>query len=103
MPCKFWLSGVVEDKLQRILRNPKSFSTSALSLTLLAIWAFSNAVAFGINLSLQIIREDYHPVNIVFQVVHPHLLQSAFFSRFSSREAISSASSTLSGAHPGNV
>ena len=45
------------------------FSTSALSLTLLALWAFSNAVAFGINLSLQIIREDYHPVNIVFQVV----------------------------------
>ena len=48
------------------------FPTSAPSLTLLAIWAVSNAAAFGMNISLQIIREDYHPVNIVFQVAICH-------------------------------
>ena len=74
------------------------FPTSVPSLTLLAIWAVSNAAAFGMNISLQIIREDYHPVNIVFQVAicHPfsssliHLINIVF--RLFSRAAISSAS-----------
>ena len=35
---------------------------------LFAIWATFHLLAFGVNLCLQIIREDYHPVNIVFQV-----------------------------------
>ena len=75
-------------KLQIILCkcNNKIFSISALSLTLLAIWALSNGVAFGINLSLQIIREDYHPVNIVFQVLLSYLFlttdhRGVYFSR----------------------
>ena len=79
------------------------FPTSAPSLTLLAIWAVSNAAAFGMNISLQIIREDYHPVNIVFQVAicHPfsssliHLINIVF--RLFSRAAISSASFIWSG------
>ena len=85
--CAVWFSEVVH-KLQRILCkcNNKIFSISALSLTLLAIWALSNGVAFGINLSLQIIREDYHPVNIVFQVLLSYLFlttdhRGVYFSR----------------------
>ena len=74
------------------------FPTSASSLTLLAIWAVSNAAAFGMNISLQIIREDYHPVNIVFQVVYVILVSSSLIHlitvvfRLFSRAAISSAS-----------
>ena len=47
---------------------PESFSTSAFCLTLLTIWAVVYGFGTALNISLQIIREDYHPVNIVFQV-----------------------------------
>ena len=80
----------------------KIFFTSAIRFKLLAIWAFSHAVAFALNLSLQIIREDYHIINIVFQVVFVFIF-SFVSDRLRGFTLNLNQSINFSGLHPGKL